>query len=72
MVHVDVYHLSTQVYKQSAHSEYTLAVIMKSQKTGCHLSKRALLKVVAGDTVTAGEMLPAVYGLDPAMSLFAL
>lgn len=67
-----VYDLSTQVYKQPAHKEYTLAVMMKSQKACYHLSKRALLKVVSGDTVTAGEMLPAVYGLDPAMSLSAL
>lgn len=67
-----VYHLSTQVYKQPDRKKYTLATMMKSQKACCHLSKRALLKVVSRDTVTAGEMLPAVYGLDPAMSLSAL
>ena len=67
-----VYRLPTQVYKQPAHKKYTLAGMVKSQKACCHLSKRAKLKVVSGDTMTAGEMLPAVYGLDPAMSLFAL
>ena len=67
-----VYRLVTQVYKQPAHKKYTLASVRKSQKGCCHLSKRALLKAVWGDTVTAGEMLPAVYGLDTAMSLSAL
>lgn len=73
MAHVKwFYRLLTRVYKQPAHKEDTLAVMMKSQKACCHMSKRALLKVVSGDTVTAGEMRPAVYGLDPAMSLSAL
>lgn len=62
----------THVYKQPALKEHKLASMMKSQTACCHLSKRALLKVVWGDTVTAGEMLPAVYGLGTAMSLFAL
>lgn len=42
---------------------------MKSQRARCHLSKQALLKVASGDTVTASEMLPAVYGRDAVMSL---
>lgn len=67
-----VYQLLTHYYKQPAHKKYTLADRMKPKKARCHPSKRVLLKVVSGDSVTAGEMLPAVYGLDPAMSLSAL
>lgn len=39
--------------------------MMKSQKACCHLGKQAKLNVVSGDTVTAGDMLPAVYGPGP-------
>lgn len=60
-----VYCLSTQVYKQGAHKERVLAFVMKFQKACCHLSKQAKLKVVLGDTVTAGDILPAVYGPGP-------
>lgn len=37
----------------------------KSQKSCCHLGKQAKLNVVSGDTVTARDMLPAVYGTGP-------
>lgn len=46
------YCLSTHIYKQASTKESSLATIMKSQKPCCHLSKRAKLKVVSGDTVT--------------------
>lgn len=38
---------------------------MKFQTACCHLSKQAKLKVVCGDTVTAGDILPAIYGSVP-------
>lgn len=60
-----VYCLSTQVYKQAAHKERVSAFVMKFQRACCHLSKQAELKAVCGYTVTAGDILPAVYGPGP-------
>lgn len=39
--------------------------MMKSQKACSHLGKQAKLNVVSKDMVTAGDMLPAVYGPGP-------
>lgn len=60
-----VYCLSTQVYKQVARKERVSAFVMKFQRACCHLSKQAELKAVCGDTVTVGDILPAIYGCGP-------